>query len=78
MLFSRPLYYKYNLLIVSIKIAPSRCESGGRRNSNLKLRIIKRLKVHGVMSGLFHPSVGYMKMFSEFCGMLNFCAVGWF
>jgi hypothetical protein len=47
-----------------------------RLYSNLKLRIIKRLKVHWVLSGLFHSGVGYMKMFLELCGNLNFCAVG--
>ena len=52
--------------------------SGGRRKSNLKLGIIKRLKVHGVLSGLFHSGVDYMEMFLEICGKLNFCAVGWF
>ena len=57
-------------------IAPSRFTSGGLRNSNLKHRITKRLKVHGVLSGLFHSSVGYMKIFLELCGKLNFCAVG--
>ena len=63
---------------VAQKIVTSRFTSEGHRNSNLKHRIAKRLKVHWVLSGLFHSNVGYMKMFSELCGKLNFCAVGWF
>jgi hypothetical protein len=56
---------KRTKIMIFLKIGGLRFTSRAARNSNLKLRIIKRLKVHGVLSGLFHSSVGYMKNVSR-------------